>query len=121
MFDNNNHPQKDQFSHLKAIAAGESFESALPEIWKHEIDKPLIGTIRGFSSFEHDRYGRQDTVIVELESGQHVSAILTHYLNNGIQMKHAEVGDLILIQLLGKEKSANGAFYNKFNLVIEKT
>lgn len=119
MFDNNN-PKKDKFAHLKAIAAGESEESSLPEIWKHEVGNPLIGTIRGFSSFEHDLYGPQETVIVELESGERVSAILNNYLSNGMQMKHAEVNDLVLIQLLGKEKSSNGATFNKFNLVIEK-
>lgn len=120
MFDNNN-PKKDKFAHLKAIAAGESVESSLPDIWKHEVGNPLIGTIKRFSNFEHDRYGTQETVIVELESGEQVSAILNGYLSNGMQIKHAEVGDLILIQLLGKEKGTNGSTFNKFNLVVEKT
>jgi hypothetical protein len=121
MFDNDNSPKKDKFAHLKAIAAGESMPSSLPDIWKHEVGNPLIGTIKGFSNFEHDRYGPQETVIVELESGEHVSAILNSYLSNGMQIKHAEVGDLVLIQLLGKEKSTNGSTFNKFNLVVEKT
>jgi hypothetical protein len=116
MFDNN-----DKFAKLKAIAAGESVENtSLPEIWKHEIGNPLIGTIRDFSNFEHDRFGTQETVIVELESGEQVSAILTPYLSTGMKIKHAEAGDLVLIQLLGKEKSPNGSVFNKFNLVIEK-
>lgn len=115
MYDRNN-----KFAQLKAIAAGEISASSLPEIWRHEVGIPLIGIIIGFSSFEHDRYGTQETVIVELESGQHVSAILNNYLSTGLQMRHAEVGDLILIQLLGKERSPNGATFNKFNLVVEK-
>ena len=123
MFDNNI-PKKDKFAHLKAIAAGETETateaSRVPEIWKHEVGNPLIGIIRGFSSFEHDRFGLQETVIVELESGKRVSAILNNYLSNGMQMKHAEAGDLVLIQLLGKEKGTNGSVFNKFNLVIEK-
>ena len=121
MFDNNN-PKKDKFAHLKAIAAGESpsESSSLPEIWKHEVGNPLMGIIRGFSSFEHDRFGLQETVIVELESGQLVSAILNNYLSTGMQIQHAEVGDLVLIQLLGKERSANGSIFNRFNLVIQK-
>lgn len=121
MFDNND-PKKDKFAHLKAIAAGEPVENtSLPEIWKHEVDHPLMGTIKGFSSFEHDRFGLQETVIVELEDGRRVSAILNNYLSNGMQMKHAEPGDLVLIQLLGKEKGTNGSIFNKFNLVIEKS
>lgn len=113
--------KKDKFNHLKAIAAGESVEeTSLPEIWRHEVGNPLIGTIQGFSSFEHDCYGTQETIIVELEDRRRVSAILTPYLSTGMQMKHAEVGDLILIQLLGKERGHNGSTYNKFNLVVEK-
>lgn len=115
MFDNN-----DKFAKLKAIATGEPEELSLPEIWKHEVGNPLIGIIRGFSSFEHDRFGLQETVIVELESGQRVSAILNNYLSTGMQIQHAEVGDLVLIQLLGKEKGVNGSIFNKFNLVIQK-
>ncbi|MBL1266011.1 hypothetical protein [Candidatus Methylomicrobium oryzae] len=92
----------------------------MPAIWKHEVDNPLIGTIKGFSNFEHDRFGPQETVIVELESGERVSAILNNYLRSGMQIQYAEVGDLVLIQLLGKEKGTNGSTFNKFNLVVEK-
>ncbi|ATG88319.1 hypothetical protein [Methylomonas koyamae] len=121
MFDNND-PKKDKFAHLKAIAAGEPLENtSFPEIWKHEVGNPLMGTIKGFSSFEHDRFGLQETVIVELESGKLVSAILNNYLSTGMQIQHAEVGDLVLIQLLGKERSPNGPMFNRFNLVIQKS
>lgn len=120
MYDNND-SKKDKFAHLKAIAAGGApVEPSLPEIWKHEVGNPLMGIIRGFSSFEHDRFGLQETVIVELESGRCVSAILNNYLSTGMQIQHAEVGDLVLIQLLGKERSANGSIFNRFNLVIQK-
>jgi hypothetical protein len=65
----------DKFSELKAISNGE-VSSQYPNFWNHEINKPLIGTIKGFSNFQHDRFGQQETVIVELESGEIVSAIL---------------------------------------------
>lgn len=106
------------YARLKAIAAGE--EMAQPSIWKHEVNQPLIGRIKGFGNFLHDRYGKQETVIVELESGELVSAILNEYLVNGMHLQQAEIGDFILIQLLGKELSNGGNCFNKFNLVIQK-
>ncbi|WNB74584.1 hypothetical protein [Methylomonas koyamae] len=120
---NNHQSKQDRFAFLKAIASGQSapvVESSFPEIWKHEVDKPLIGIIIGFSSFEHERFGLQETVIVELENGQHVSAILNNYLSNGMQYQRAEPGDYVLIRLLGKEKGTNGSVYNKFELVVQK-
>ncbi|WNB74102.1 hypothetical protein [Methylomonas koyamae] len=124
MFNNgNNNARNDKFARLKAIASGQSapvVESSFPEIWKHEVGKPLIGIILGFSSFEHERFGLQETVIVELENGQRVSAILNNYLSNGMQIQCAEPGDLVSIRLLGKEKSTNGSVYNKFELVVQK-
>ena len=66
----------DKFAELKAIARGET-AAPIPTIWHHEVGHPLIGIIRGFSRFQHDRFGMQETVIVELESGELVSAILT--------------------------------------------
>jgi len=111
---------ENRFARLKAIAAGENTAPSLPAIWTHDIGTPLLGIIKGFSQFEHDQYGTQDTVIVERESGELVSAILNNYLRNGMQIQQAEVGDLILIQLLGKERSNNGSMFNKFTLVIDK-
>ena len=92
----------------------------LPTKRHHEIGKPLIGIIKAFSSFVHDRYGKQETVIVELESGEVVSAILNGYLQEGIVRQNAQVNDFIFIDLLGKEFSKNGNCFNKFNLVIQK-
>jgi len=85
-----------KFAKLKAIAAGE-MAHPLPAIWVHEINKPLIGRIKGFSSFHHDRFGMQETVIVELESGELVSAILNGYLIDGFRRQDAEVNDFLLI------------------------
>ncbi|ANE56527.1 hypothetical protein [Methylomonas sp. DH-1] len=124
MFNNgNNNARNDKFARLKAIAAGESepaAASSFPEIWKHEVDKPLIGTFLGYGNFEHERFGLQETAIVQTENGQRVSAILNNYLSNGMQYQQAEPGDLVLIRLLGKEKSTNGSVYNKFELVVQK-
>jgi hypothetical protein len=75
-----NKAMNDKFAALMAISTGEA-TAPLPAIWTHEINKPLIGTIKGFSRFQHDRYGMQETVIVELESSELVSAILTPLSN----------------------------------------
>jgi len=112
--------KNDIYSKLKAIAAGDEMAQTLPAIWKHEVRRPLIGQIKGFGSFHHDRYGMQKTVIVEQESGELVSAILNDYLENGMQRQQAEVGDFVLIVLLGKEYSNNGNAFNKYNLVVQK-
>ena len=42
-------------------------------------NNPLIGTILAFDEFDHQQYGKQQTVIVERENGEVVSAILTSY------------------------------------------
>ena len=110
----------DIYASLKAIAAGEEIAQTLPAIWKHEVNRPLIGRIKGFSSFLYDPIGKQETVIVELESGELVSAILNAYLSEGMRRQSGEINDLVLIDLLGKEFSNNGNCFNKFNLVIQK-
>ena len=107
------------YARLKAIAAGERAHP-LPTIWVHEINKPLIGRIREFNRFQHDRYGMQETVIVELETGELVSAILNDYLIEGMRRQRAEIDDFVLIQLLGTDLSNHGNRFNKFTLVIEK-
>ncbi|WP_404357058.1 hypothetical protein [Methylotuvimicrobium sp. KM1] len=114
MFDN-----QDKFAKLKAIAAGE-VSAEQPKHWQHEVGKPLIGTILGFSEFHHDRYGPQKTVIVKLENGDIVSAIMNNYVANGMVQQNAQPGDLVLIQLLGKARSPHGNEYNQFQLYVEK-
>lgn len=109
----------DIYAQLKAIAASAKTHAS-PSNWTHEINKPLIGRIKRFSSFIHDRYGMQETVIVELESGDWVSAILSDYLIEGMRRQRAEIDDFILIQLLGTDLSNHGNYFNKFNLVIQK-
>ncbi len=120
MFDNhNNNSAQDKFAHLKAIAAGEvSTEQPIP--WQHEVNNPLIGTIKGFGEFHHDRYGPQKTVIVERENGEVVSAFMNTYISNGMERSNAQPGDLVLIQLIGKGKSQDGNQYNQFQLYVEK-
>lgn len=90
----------DKFAHLKAIAAGEVKAPSLSndiKFWTHEIGNPLIGEILGFDGFDHSQYGRQETVIVQREDGEVVSAIPTNYLQNRMQMQSGEVGDLDLV------------------------
>lgn len=111
---------EDQYARLKAIATGEIVAN-FPSIWTHEVGRPLIGKIKGFGQFLHDRFGMQETVIVELETSELVSAILNAYLLDGMRRQNAQVNDFVLIQLLGKEKSPHGNFYNKFQLIVEKT
>lgn len=113
----------DKYAHLKAIAAGEVKAPSLSSdirFWTHEPHQPLIGEILGFDSFDHPQYGRQETVIVEREDGEVVSAILTNYLQNGMQMQNGNVGDLVLIEKQGQERSKYGKMFNRFRIVIEK-
>lgn len=117
--DSNNYPGKDKFAHLKAIAAGE-VSAQPPTLWQHEVDRPLIGTIVGFSEFTHDRYGLQKTVIVKREKGEVVSAFMNNYIANGMELQNAQPGDLVLIQLMGKAKSQHGNQYNQFQFCVEK-
>lgn len=91
-----------------------------PSFWKYEQGNDLEGEIKSFDSFKHDRYGEQNTVIVELASGKEVSAILNNYLVNGMEMQNAKVGDRVKIQFQGKERSNKGNFFNRFNLEINK-
>ena len=109
----------ENFAQFKANFA-DGTALALPRYWKFEINKPLIGIIRAFSHFEHNRYGKQATVIVELESGELVSAILNGYLKEGVVRQDAQVNDFIFINFLGKEYSNNGNFFKKYNMVIQK-
>ncbi len=108
------------FSESRAISTGK-VNSQFPTFWNHEVNKPLIGTIKGFNNFHHDSYGQQETVIVELKSGEMVSAILNAYLITGMRMQNAAVNDSIFIELLGKDRSNNGNVFNRFNLVVTKT
>jgi len=126
---NNNAPQSiadaqsDKFAHLKAIAAGELSAPALSsdvKFWSHEPHNPLIGTILGFDQFDHGQYGTQQTIIVERENGEVVSAILTPYLQNGMSIQNGEIGDLVLIEKLGQERSKFGKVFNKFRMVVDK-
>ena len=121
---NDNPPMKgDKFAHLKAIAAGELSAPALSsdvKFWTHEPHNPLIGTILGFDQFDHGQYGTQQTIIVERENGEVVSAILTPYLQNGMSMQKGEIGDLVLIEKLGQERSKFGKVFNKFRMVVDK-
>jgi hypothetical protein len=113
----------DRFAHLKAIAVGEiQAPSSASNIrfWTHEPYQPLIGEILGFDSFEHPRYGTQQTVIVEREDGEVVSAILTDYLQEGMERQNGNIGDLVLIEKQGKDISKNGNPFNKFRLVIDQ-
>ena len=115
--------QSDKFAHLKAIAAGELSAPALSsdvKFWTHEPHNPLIGTILGFDQFDHGQYGTQQTIIVERENGEVVSAILTPYLQNGMSMQNGEIGDSVLIEKLGQERSKFGKVFNKFRMVVDK-
>jgi hypothetical protein len=108
---------------LKAIASGEVQAPALASdvrFWSHEDFQPLIGKILGFDGFEHPSYGKQETVIVERENSEVVSAILTGYLQTGMAMQGGDIGDLILIEKQGKAQSKHGKTFNKFRLVIQK-
>jgi hypothetical protein len=121
---NNLHAESnDRYAHLKAIASGEIQPPVLSsdiQFWKYEEHQPLMGEIVGFDAFEHPRYGTQPTVIVQRDTGEVVSAILTDYLQKGMAMQNGEIGDLVLIEKQGQAQSKYGNTYNKFQLVIDK-
>jgi hypothetical protein len=108
---------------LKAISKGEipvpPVASDL-KIWKHEQGTPLIGQIQGFSEFEHELYGRSDTILVKRETGETVSAILSEYLKKGIEFQHGQIGDHILLEKQGQDRH-NGKIVNRFQLVVMKS
>jgi hypothetical protein len=118
-FMSNNCDDNDRFAKLKAMATSEVTVQQ-PIHWQHEEHKPLIGTIKGFGEFHHDRYGLQKTVIVERENGEVVSAFMNVYIANGMERSHAQTGDLVLILLLGKAKSQDGNQFNQFQVHVEK-
>ncbi len=111
------------FDYLRAIASGEIPPPVLSSdirFWSHDPHEPLIGTIVGFGEFDHTAYGHQKTVIVEKEDGEVVSAILTDYLQKGMVIQDGEIGDLVLIEKQGQERSKYGKIFNRFQFVVQK-
>ncbi len=111
------------FDYLRAIAAGDIPAPVLSSdirFWSHIPYEPLIGTIVGFGDFDHSSWGYQKTVIVEKEDGEIVSAILTDYLQKGMVIQDGEIGDLVLIEKQGQERSKHGKTFNRFQFVVKK-
>lgn|SRR5664279_2590956 len=105
----------DEFARLRAIAAG---QEADVKKWKYERDGNVMGTIVDFSSMNHQTYGEQQTVIVKLaDTGELVSAFLNGWLQEGMRLNKAKVGDRILIKFFGMRP---GERFNRFHLEIEK-
>jgi hypothetical protein len=112
---NQNH--SDKFARLRVIA---SDQTTIPNVrfWSYEKDGDIMGTIISFNSFEHPKYGEQHTVVVRLaDTNELISTFLNGWLYEGINRQNAQVGDLILIQFLGKQP---GERFNRFHLEIEK-
>lgn len=110
----------DKFARLKAIASGQLSAPTAVEVrfWNFERDGNILGTIIGFNTFQHPKYGEQHTVtVIMAESGELVSAFLNGFLQEGVSRQRAEVGDLILIQFFGKQA---GESFNRYRLEIEK-
>ena len=117
MYQNNS----DKFARLRTIESGQTMATTTQDLrfWSFEKDGNILGTITGFSSFEHPQFGEQHTVTVSLaNTNELISAFLNGWLQEGMRRKRAEVGDLILIQFLGKQ---SGERFNRFNLEIEKS
>jgi len=105
----------DEFARLRAIAAG---QEADVKRWKYERDGNVMGTIVDFSSMNHQTYGEQQMVIVKLaDTGELVSAFLNGWLQEGMRLNKAKVGDRILIKFFGMRP---GERFNRFHLEIEK-
>jgi hypothetical protein len=110
----------DKFAKLRTIESGHTTPSAAQNVrfWTFERDGNIMGTIIEFNSFTHEWYGEQHTVIVRLaDSNELVSAFLNGWLQEGMRRKQAVVGDLILIQFLGRQA---GERFNRYHLEIEK-
>ncbi|MDO8937740.1 MAG: hypothetical protein Q7U98_01115 [Methylicorpusculum sp.] len=58
---------------------------------------------------------------MERENGEVVSAFMNAYIANGMERSHAQPGDLVLIQLLGKAKSQDGNQFNQYQVHVEKS
>ena len=102
----------DEFARLRAIAAG---QEADVKKWKYERDGNVMGTIVDFSSMNHQTYGEQQMVIVKLaDTGELVSAFLNGWLQEGMRLNKAKVGDRILIKFFGMRPG------ERFHLEIEK-
>ncbi|MEI6709324.1 MAG: hypothetical protein WCK96_19575 [Methylococcales bacterium] len=121
MYQNNS----DKFARLRTIESGQTTTAQnlgnnnQARNWSYEKDGNVMGTITGFDSFEHPQFGEQHTVIVRLaDTNELVSAFLNDYLQEGMRRQNAQVGDLILIQFLGKQPSER---FNRFHLEIEKS
>ena len=105
----------DEFARLRAIAAA---QEADVKKWKYERDGNVMGTIVDFSSMNHQTYGEQQMVIVKLaDTGELVSAFLNGWLQEGMRLNKAKVGDRILIKFFGMRP---GERFNRFHLEIEK-
>jgi hypothetical protein len=105
----------DEFARLRAIAAGQEADA---KKWKYERDGNVMGTIIDFSSMNHQTYGEQQMVIVKLaDTGELVSAFLNGWLQEGMRLNKAKVGDRILIKFFGMRP---GERFNRFHLEIEK-
>ncbi|MEI7997083.1 MAG: hypothetical protein WCH01_19490 [Methylococcaceae bacterium] len=105
----------DEFARLRAIAAG---QEADVKRWKYERDGNVMGTIVDFSSMNHQTYGEQQMVIVKLaDTDELVSAFLNGWLQEGMRLNKAKVGDRILIKFFGMRP---GERFNRFHLEIEK-
>jgi hypothetical protein len=121
MYQNNT----DKFARLRTLESGQTTTAQnvgnnnQARNWNYEKDGNVMGTITGFNSFEHPQFGEQHTVIVRLaDTNELVSAFLNGWLQEGMRRQNAQVGDLILIQFLGKQL---GERFNRFNLEIEKS
>ena len=106
----------DEFARLRAIAAG---QEADVKNWNYERDGNVMGTIVEFSSVKNKTYGEQQRVIVKLaDTGELVSAFLNGWLQEGMRLNKAKVGDRILIKFFGMRP---GECFNRYKLEIEKT
>ena len=110
----------DKFSKLRAIESGQATPSTEQNVrfWNFERDGNIMGTIVEFNNFIHPMYGEQYTITVRLaESNELISAFLSGWVQEALSRKQAAVGDLILLQFLGRQA---GERFNRFQLDIEK-
>jgi hypothetical protein len=88
------------------------------KVWKPQEGDCIAGAIVGHSSFVHQVYGVQDTILLETLEGV-FSVILSKYLRSVLAAQGAVQGDLVAIKFCGQEKGKHG-FFNRYNVILER-
>ena len=88
--------------------------------WNKEVEPTVIGKILERNNFVHEKFGMQDTILLEKKTGEKVSVILNQYLKNAMDLQNAALNDYVRIDYKGKTQSLSGSTFNKFEVDVVK-